>query len=206
MQPDELGGHRAIPVVGYPHRVPHIHTLPGQHDLTASAFIVRTDAAEPHVLVHRHKKLGRLMQVGGHVELEETPWSALAHEVREESGYDLDQLGVLQVVDTRVDTAGAVVHPIPFVVNTHRLPGDHLHTDLSFALVAGGPPRHRVDEGESADLYWLTLGELRDRVGPEGALADVAAFYGLVVERLVPMAIVIPAVEYSLADPVALSR
>lgn len=33
----------------------HIHTNPGEHDLAASAFIIRTDAPEPQLLLHVHK-------------------------------------------------------------------------------------------------------------------------------------------------------
>jgi len=186
--------------------VPHIHTSPGQHDLTCSAYIVRTDLGTPRLLVHRHKKLGRLMQIGGHVELSETPWSALAHEVTEESGYDLDQLDVLQVVALDVDTHGAVRHPTPFLVNTHRLPGDHLHTDLCYAFVTDRPPRHGVGEGESHALTWPTLEELRAEVGPGGALADVAAFYEVVLEQVVPVAVAVPADSFSREDPEQLSE
>lgn len=44
----------------------HIHTNPGEHDLTASAFIVRDDFAKPRLMLHMHKKLGVLLQPGGH--------------------------------------------------------------------------------------------------------------------------------------------
>lgn len=185
--------------------VPHIHTAPGQHDLTCSAYIVRTDLGTPRVLVHRHKKLGRLMQIGGHVELAETPWSALAHEVAEESGYDLDQLDVLQVLALDVETRGAVRHPTPFLVNTHRLPRDHLHTDLCYAFVTDQAPRHGVGEGESHALTWPTLEELTAEVGPGGALADVAEFYRVVLEQVMPVARALPATSFSLEDPAHLS-
>lgn len=185
--------------------VPHIHTSPGQHDLTCSAYIVRTDLGAPRVLVHRHRKLGRLMQIGGHVELAETPWSALAHEVVEESGYDLDQLAVLQVVPLDIEAHGAVRHPTPFQVNTHRLPGDHLHTDLGYAFVTDQAPRHATGEGESRELSWPTPEELRAEVGPGGALADVAEFYTAVVEQLLPVAVALPADSFSLEDPERLS-
>ena len=49
----------------------HIHTDPGQHDLTVSAFIVRESDGRPLLLVHRHKSLALLLQPGGHVELDE---------------------------------------------------------------------------------------------------------------------------------------
>ena len=71
--------------------MPHIHTLPGEHDATASAYIVRTDLGEPAIMLHRHKKLDTMLQFGGHVELHENPLEAIAHELREESGYDFRQ-------------------------------------------------------------------------------------------------------------------
>ena len=43
----------------------HIHTEPGQHDFTASAFIIRTDTPEPKLLLHRHKLVGKYLQIGG---------------------------------------------------------------------------------------------------------------------------------------------
>lgn len=34
----------------------HIHTQPGQHDHTVSAYIIRYINDEPYLLLHRHKK------------------------------------------------------------------------------------------------------------------------------------------------------
>jgi 8-oxo-dGTP diphosphatase len=75
--------------------MPHLNTGPGEYDLTASALVLRELDGRTHVLVHRHRKRGLLMQPGGHVERAEDPWAAVAHELREESGYDLDQLLLL---------------------------------------------------------------------------------------------------------------
>ena len=56
----------------------HIHNEPGQHDLTVSAFIINvSDKENPKILLCRHKKLGKLLQPGGHVELDENPWQAV---------------------------------------------------------------------------------------------------------------------------------
>ena len=146
----------------------HIHTGPGQHDLTVSAYVVRSDDV-PRVLLHRHKTQGVLMQPGGHVELDEDPWSALARELTEETGYALGQLSVLQP-STRVrQLGGAAVHPQPVCVQTHKsdavpIPLDispaHWHTDLTYALVVEGPPAGTPAPGESRDLRWLTRDEL----------------------------------------------
>jgi len=62
----------------------HIHTAPNQHDHTVTAYIIRIDKDEPRALLHMHKKLNVLLPVGGHIELDETPWAAMAHELEEE--------------------------------------------------------------------------------------------------------------------------
>lgn len=145
------------------HRMPHIHTEPGQHDHTVSAFIIRADTAEPKLLLHRHKKLGVLLQPGGHVELDETPWQAVRHEVAEETGYEFAQLKVLQPMVRIKSLASAALHPVPVVLNTHNFDpdGEHKHTDIAFAFMAQSGPVGAPAQGESADISWLSLEELR---------------------------------------------
>lgn len=150
--------------------MPHIHTEPGQHDLTASAFIVHVQhdsstnsgfTEEPKILMHMHKKMGKLLQPGGHVELDESPWQAIKHEVLEESGYDFDQLHVLQPFPTVVlSNPDYTAHPYPIMVNTHKAAEGHYHTDLSFLFITSEMPNHNPGEGESTDLRWLIASEL----------------------------------------------
>jgi len=136
----------------------HIHTGLGQYDLTVSLYIVRLDQDVPRVLVHRHKTLGVWMQPGGHVELDETPRSAAAHELVEETGYDLDQCQVLQPV-VRIGSTGPGddVHPQPLCVRSVPVGQGlaHRHTDLAYGLVTSEAPRHLVGTGESSELMWL---------------------------------------------------
>ncbi|MGH7926471.1 MAG: NUDIX domain-containing protein [Candidatus Binatia bacterium] len=136
----------------------HIHTQPGQHDHTASAFIVRIDGDEPRLLLHLHKKLGTLLQFGGHIELHENPWQAVAHEIFEESGYALKQLRLLQPPDRIKVLSGAVLHPSPVCYSTHPFNDDleHFHTDATFAFVTNEPPQYAISDGESADVRLLT--------------------------------------------------
>jgi 8-oxo-dGTP diphosphatase len=141
----------------------HIHTGPGEHDHTVTAFIVRTDGTEPKLLLHMHKKLGTLLPPGGHIELNETPWQAVLHEIIEESGYHLDQLRLLQPVVRLRALAGAVLHPQTVVHDTHVISASpHYHTDVSYAFVTNDDPMNHTHDGESADLRWHSLQELRD--------------------------------------------
>lgn len=162
--------------------MPHIHTNPGEHDTTTSAYIVRMQDDEPVVLVHMHRKFQKLMQAGGHIELTETPWAALAHELVEETGYTLGELSVLQPNAHRVTVANAVTHPTPFLVNTHKISADHYHTDLCYAFVARTTAAASPAEGESQDLRWLTMAELKAAVDDGTALEDMYGIYREIID------------------------
>lgn len=181
--------------------MPHIHTEPGQHDMTAAAYIVRVDGDEPRVLVHMHRRFNKLLQIGGHIELNETPWQTIAHELREEGGYTLEELQVLQPDDQLIPAPGAVQHPVPVIMNTHKVPGEHFHSDMCFAFIADVAPANKPLEGESEDLRWLTLAELKDAVRQDLAPEDVLLFYEAILSRYVPNYHRIPAATYSLGKP-----
>ena len=180
--------------------MPHIHTEPDQHDITISGYIVRMDQSEPLCLVHMHRKMGKLMQIGGHIELDETPWQTVAHEVREESGFTLDELQVVQHVVDRVHEVGNVSHPVPFAMNTHDVGNSHYHSDLCYGFVADGPTKNAAAEGESADLRWMTMPELDQAVVNGEALADTVEIYRFLTHHLDSYALV-PANSFSLAKP-----
>jgi 8-oxo-dGTP diphosphatase len=142
--------------------MPHIHTQPNQHDHTVSAYIVRTDGDKPQILLHMHKKLGMLLPVGGHIELEETPWLAIAHELEEEAGYEIKDLAIMQP-HLRIKQAGfehIIVHPQPFLMNTHHVVNEHYHSDTGYLFLASGDPSKQLADGESNDLRWLTRQEI----------------------------------------------
>ena len=145
--------------------MPHIHTDPGQHDLTTTAFIIRIENAKAYGLLHKHKKLGLLLPVGGHVELHETPWAAVLHEIREESGYDASQLVVLQPKDRIRVMDDVKTHPVPLFLQTHEFKKDvdHHHVDIGFLFLSHELPSQSPGEGESAELLWLTNDEIQAR-------------------------------------------
>lgn len=152
----------------------HVHTQYGEHDQTASAFIVRTDTEQPKLLLHLHKKLGVLLQPGGHVELRENQWQAICHEIKEETGYELTQLQLLQPRDRMLGLTNAQLHPAAVCQTTHDFGGDssHRHTDTAYAFTTMQNPAGNPVEGESTDLRWVTLGEL-DQLSPAEIFEDV---------------------------------
>lgn len=155
--------------------MPHIHTEPGQHDITASGFIVLLGDGEPRMLFHEHRKLGKLMQYGGHVELDETPLEALLREIREESGYDADQLQVLQPEQHMTDIGNRKLDPIPACIGTYPYGGDtsHFHTDLSYAFITTELPRHTEDAGESGKHVQMTRAQLQAVKTPDDMFISV---------------------------------
>lgn len=89
-------------------------TLPAH--VTASALVVAPDG---RVLLHLHRRIGRWLQPGGHVEHGEPPATAAVRETREETG-----------LDPRHPAPGAVlVH-----VDEHPGPDGHVHLDLRYLL------------------------------------------------------------------------
>lgn len=185
--------------------MPHLHTGLGEYDHTVSAFIVKVDSTgEPKLLLHHHKKLDVLLQPGGHIELTETPWAAIAHEIEEETGYNLDQLQVLQPKDQLIVSAlpKSVVHPIPIVVSSHGSPkwDNHYHTDSCYAFITKETPLNPVQDGESESLVWVTESELK--AIPEAQIIAGIRLIGLAVfSHFLKDWVPVPFSTYSIQNP-----
>jgi 8-oxo-dGTP pyrophosphatase MutT (NUDIX family) len=110
---------------------------------TASAFVIDDDAVRACLVLH--KKLGRLLQPGGHIEDDDESLEAAAlREGREETALEL----------TLHPTA-----PRPFDLDIHEIPerpGEpaHWHLDVRYLVVGRGEPC----EGAA----WHPLGEAGD--------------------------------------------
>jgi len=111
-------------------------------------------------MLHRHKKLGYYLQFGGHIELDETPWQAVLHEIREEAGYTPKQLTLLQPRSRIKKLTKSELHPYPVCYNTHRFDENHFHTDVDFAFIADEPPGHQPSPEESSDIKLFTKQQL----------------------------------------------
>ncbi len=120
-------------------------TLSGH--VTASAWIVSPDSTS--VLLTHHKKLGRWLQLGGHVEEDASVQDAATREAKEESGIDQIFLLAKEIYD--VD-----VHVIP---ERKGIP-EHRHYDFRFAFRAM-TTAFCVSE-ESNSLAWVELASIRE--------------------------------------------
>ncbi|MGH8900884.1 MAG: NUDIX hydrolase [Egibacteraceae bacterium] len=120
--------------------------------VTASAVVVGTRGT----VLHRHKRLGLWLQLGGHINLGEAPWDAAIREVAEEAG----------LAASHPDGGPRLFH-----IDVHPGAKGHTHLDLRYLLQVGdvdcAPPA-----GESPDCRWFAWDEalaLADR-GLIGAL------------------------------------
>lgn len=125
------------------------HCAPGH--VTASAWILSADGGR--ALLTHHRKLGRWLQLGGHVDGEPDIERACLREAREESGmecFELVRFGGGALVPLDLD-----VHPIP----ARGAEPAHAHWDVRFLLRATRD-EPLVCSAESHDLRWFTPDEL----------------------------------------------
>jgi 8-oxo-dGTP pyrophosphatase MutT (NUDIX family) len=113
--------------------------------LTAACFLL--DHAEERALLTHHAKLGRWLQLGGHVDGDSNLPAAALREGTEESGID-----------------GILLDPRPFDLDIHSIPArgeepEHLHLDVRFLGRAPEGAREVISE-ESLELGWFTPDEL----------------------------------------------
>ena len=121
--------------------------------VTASAVIVELESRR--TLLHYHKRLGRWLQVGGHLERETDIAQAALREAREETG----------LPDLRFHPAKDAASLIDIDVHTIPRSGDqteHLHLDFRYVLVTSQPSALAPDKGESTRFRWLSFAQALD--------------------------------------------
>lgn len=142
----------------------HIHE---KIDFTASVYIVQ----DGRVLLHKHKKIGAWLQVGGHIELDEDPNQAALREAKEESGFDVELVGSGPAVRYPQGSRDLV---LPMYLNRHRFNDVHEHIDFTyFARIIGGTLQ---PEEEGDEIRWFTREEVEHN---EIGLFDVTRAHAL---------------------------
>lgn len=175
----------------------HLHTQPHGHDVTISAWILRRREGRWQALVHLHRKMGLWLQPGGHVEHTENPWQGLVHELREETGYEIGQLRVLQPFEPLPDGVHDVMHPTPVLMTTHSPYPGHFHSDIVMAMVTDADPAGAPRPGESTQFAWVDPAQFAAL--PE-AEPDAVTIMTMIVERVADTWIQVPATRWSLDD------
>jgi 8-oxo-dGTP pyrophosphatase MutT (NUDIX family) len=124
--------------------------------LTASAVV----AGRRGVVLHRHRRLHRWMQPGGHIEPGEMPDQAAVRECLEETG----------LMVAHPSEGPSLIH-----VDVHPAARGHVHLDLRYLVWAPDLDPSPAPE-ESQDVAWFTWDAARD-------LADEALAGALVSAR-----------------------
>ena len=126
----------------------HIHE---KIDFTVAIFVVR----DTKVLVILHRKLGKWLPLGGHIELDEEPEIAALREAKEESGLDVELIGE-RPPTTEPGTRALIA---PRFLDIHRISDTHEHIGMIyFARPKGGDLS--LAEEEHHDIRWVSAEEL----------------------------------------------
>ncbi len=142
--------------------MPHIHE---KIDYTADTFIVYKNK----VLLRKHDKYKKWFQVGGHVELDETPDVAALREVKEEVGLDVKLIASRTAPIYQGDYKELTP---PWYMNIHKINDTHSHIGLVYFATAD--TEDLVLEKPDDECKWFSLDELEAN---EYGISDTVLFY-----------------------------
>ncbi len=154
--------------------------------LTACAFLIH----EGKVLLVKHKKLGKWLGPGGHMEENELPHQAAEREFLEETGLKVQVYSASAGDDlfSAERLEGDFFHPIPMAINEHwvcrenydrRLlatennqpfipdekwkKGCERHFNFAYLAKLIGPLEINPAEGESTEIAWFSPSDLQGK-------------------------------------------
>src|ERR1700741_4916977 len=140
----------------------HIHYA---IDFTVAIFVVK----DGKVLLIHHRKLGKWLPLGGHIELDEEPEIAALREAKEESGLDVELLGE-RPPTTEPGTRALIA---PRFLDIHRITESHEHIGMIYwARPKTGLLSLAADE--HLDIRWCSASEL-DELQP--AMSGAVKWY-----------------------------
>jgi 8-oxo-dGTP pyrophosphatase MutT (NUDIX family) len=126
----------------------HIHE---KIDFTVAIFVVH----DAKVLLILHRKLGKWLPLGGHIELDEDPEIAALREAKEESGLDVELVGE-RPPTTEPGTRALIA---PRFLDIHRISDTHEHIGMIYwARPLGGDVTLATEEHH--DIRWVRADEL----------------------------------------------
>lgn len=140
--------------------------------LTASALVINPDF--DRVLLMLHAKLGKWLQLGGHVDGDEDLAASALREAREESGRE----DVALFRWEKYLLGEEDFQPMAFDCDVHEIPARkaepaHFHFDLRYLCVLADS-LEIVRNEEAHDLRWLTLNEARELTNEPSMLRQFA--------------------------------
>jgi len=142
---------------------------------TSSVYIVYNNK----VLMHKHKKYGIILPVGGHIDSDELPSEAAIREAKEESGLDIELYNSNTFKEENFENSVELNQGEH--LNLHSVGPQHEHIDFVFYAKSKNDDLN-PDKGESKDFYWFSKNDIEKEV----SLKDEAKVYALeALEKLV---------------------
>ncbi len=116
----------------------------------ATACVV--DKETKKVLFIYHKKLNKWLLVGGHIEENEDPETAVIREVKEETNLDITLLG------KRYPREEDFI--IPFALQRNIVKENHIHMDIFYVALAKDSSKLKEKEDEILGSKWFSKEEI----------------------------------------------
>lgn len=136
-----------------------------QKHFTATAFVVDS---QKRVLLLWHKRLGRWMPPGGHVDADETPEETARRECKEETGLEVDIIGDAQedLFGGNPEEGRMLKKPIAMLLENipeSKERGEPAHQHMDFLFLARPTDEGqvlRLLEAEGTQLRWFRKEEI----------------------------------------------
>ena len=116
----------------------------------ATACIV--DKEEKKILFIHHKKLNKWLFVGGHIEENEDPETAVIREVKEETNLDIELLG--ERYPREID------YIRPFALQRNVVNDNHVHVDIFYVALVKDKTKIKAKEDEVLNYRWFSENEI----------------------------------------------
>ena len=112
------------------------------------------DEERQKFLMVKHKKLGKWVQPGGHIEKDEDPEEACKREVLEETGIRIELKGNRFI--RKED------YIVPLALQKNEINNEHIHMDFVYYAILKGSNEIINQPEENTDARWFSLKEILD--------------------------------------------